>query len=81
VPSIDVSAWVAPTAVVTGGVSLGPGVRVLHGAVLNGDRGPLVLGEDVVVMENAVLRGRPAHPLKELAAIEHLFVEGRSRSS
>jgi carbonic anhydrase/acetyltransferase-like protein (isoleucine patch superfamily) len=63
VASIDVSAWVAPTAVVTGEVTLGPGVRVLHGAVLNGDRGPLVLGEDVVVMENAVLRGRPEHPL------------------
>ena len=61
--SIDVSAWVAPTAVVTGDVSLGPGARVLHGAVLNGDRGPVVLGEDVVVMENAVVRGRPEHAM------------------
>ncbi len=61
--SIDPTAWVAPTAVLTGDVSLGPGVRVLHGAVLNGDRGPVVLSEDVVVMENAVLRGRSEHPL------------------
>ena len=61
--SIDPTAWVAPTAVLTGDVSLGPGARVLHGAVLNGDRGPVVLGENVVVMENAVLRGRPEHPL------------------
>ena len=38
-------------------VSLGPGARVLHGAVLNGPR-PVVLGEEVVVMENAVLCGR-----------------------
>jgi carbonic anhydrase/acetyltransferase-like protein (isoleucine patch superfamily) len=63
VGSVDESAWVAPTAVVTGDVSLGAGTRVLHGAVLNGDRGPVVLGKDVVVMENAVLRGRPEHPL------------------
>jgi carbonic anhydrase/acetyltransferase-like protein (isoleucine patch superfamily) len=63
VGSIDPTAWVAPTAVLTGDVSLGPGVRVLHGAVLNGDRGPVRLGEDVVVMENAVLRGRSEHPL------------------
>jgi gamma-carbonic anhydrase len=63
VGSIDATAWVAPTAVLTGDVSLGPCARVLHGAVLNGDRGPVVLGEDVVVMENAVLRGRPEHPL------------------
>lgn len=57
------SAWVAPTAVVTGDVTLGPGVRVLHGAVLNADRGPIALGENVLVMENAVLRGRAEHPL------------------
>ena len=63
VGSIDASAWIAPTAVVTGDVTLGPGARVLHGAVLNGDRGPVVLGADVVIMENAVLRGRPEHPL------------------
>jgi carbonic anhydrase/acetyltransferase-like protein (isoleucine patch superfamily) len=49
--------------VVTGDVTLGPGVRVLHGAVLNGDRGSIVLGENVVVMENALLRGRASHPL------------------
>ncbi len=61
--TVDPTAWVAPTAVLTGDVSLGPGACVLHGAVLNGDRGPVVLGEDVVVMENALLRGRPEHPL------------------
>jgi len=61
--TIDETAWVAPTAVVTGDVTLGPGVRVLHGAVLNGDQGPVALGQNVLVMENAVLRGREQHPL------------------
>jgi carbonic anhydrase/acetyltransferase-like protein (isoleucine patch superfamily) len=37
---------------------------VLHGAVVNGDRGPVIIGADVLVMENAVLRGRPKHPLR-----------------
>jgi gamma-carbonic anhydrase len=60
---IDPAVWIAPTAVVTGDVTIGPGSRVLHGAVLNGDLGPIVLGSDVLVMENAVLRGRTAHPL------------------
>ena len=63
VGSIDRTAWIAPTAVLVGDVSVGSGSRVLHGAVLNADRGPIVLGEDVLVMENAVLRGRPDHPL------------------
>ena len=57
-------AWVAPSAVVTGDVTIGAGSRVLHGAVLNGDAGPVTLGEDVLVMENAVLRGRADHPLR-----------------
>ncbi len=60
---IHANAWVAPTAVVTGDVTLGPGSRVLHGAVLNGDHGPIRVGADVVVMENALLRGRTKHPL------------------
>lgn len=57
------TAWVADSAVLTGDVTVGPGSRVLHGAVLNGDLGPIEIGADVLVMENAVLRGRADHPL------------------
>lgn len=60
---IDPTASVAPLAVVTGDVTIGAGSRVLHGAVLNGDHGPIRLGADVVIMENALLRGRVDHPL------------------
>lgn len=59
---IESTAWVAPTAVLTGDVSIGPNSRVLNGAVLNGDRGAVVVGTDVVIMENALVRGRPDHP-------------------
>jgi carbonic anhydrase/acetyltransferase-like protein (isoleucine patch superfamily) len=61
--TIDPSAWIAPSAVVTGDVTLGAHSRVLHGAVLNGDLGPVVVGSHVVVMEQALLRGRSSHPL------------------
>jgi gamma-carbonic anhydrase len=60
---IHPSAWVAPTAVVTGDVTIGTGSRVLHGAVVTGDDGSVEIGSDVLVMENAVLRGRAEHPL------------------
>jgi gamma-carbonic anhydrase len=60
---IDPTAWVAPSAVVTGDVSIGAESRVLHGAVLNGDLGPVVVGSHVVVMEHALLRGRASHPI------------------
>jgi len=61
--SIDPTAWIAPTAVVTGDVTIGAGSRVLHGAVVTGDSGRVEIGSDVLVMENAVLRGRADHPL------------------
>lgn len=62
-PVIHPSASVAETATVTGDVSLGPGARVLAGAVVDGTRGAVTIGEDSLVMEHAVLRGRPGHPL------------------
>ncbi len=55
---IHLTAWVALSAVVTGDVTIGPRSRVLHGAVLNGDLGPIVIGSDVHVKEQAVLRAR-----------------------
>ena len=62
--SIDPTAWVAPSAVLTGEVRIGAHARVLHGAVLNGDLGPVVIGAHVVVMEQAVVRGRADHPVR-----------------
>ena len=60
---IDPTAWVAPSAVVTGDVTIGPGSRVLQAAVVDGDRGPVTIGTDVVVMEHALVRGRADHPV------------------
>ena len=62
-PVIDPKASVAPTAVVSGDVTIGAGCRILHGAVLTSEGGPIVLGSDCIVMENAVLRGTERHPL------------------
>jgi carbonic anhydrase/acetyltransferase-like protein (isoleucine patch superfamily) len=33
-PTIDPTAWVAPDATLCGDVTIGPGVRILHGARL-----------------------------------------------
>jgi carbonic anhydrase/acetyltransferase-like protein (isoleucine patch superfamily) len=56
-PRIHDSAYVAPTAVVCGDVTVGPECRVLFGAVLTAESGPVVLGSRCIVMEQAVLRG------------------------
>jgi carbonic anhydrase/acetyltransferase-like protein (isoleucine patch superfamily) len=38
-PQVDPSAYVAPTAVLSGAVRIGPGARVLFGAVLTAEDG------------------------------------------
>ena len=45
-PSVHPDAYVAPTAVLSGQVSVGAGSCVLHGAVLTADGGPIVFGTD-----------------------------------
>ena len=61
-PVVPESAYVAPSAVLCGAVVLGEGSRVLHGAVLTAENGEVHLGENSVVMENALVRGRADHP-------------------
>jgi carbonic anhydrase/acetyltransferase-like protein (isoleucine patch superfamily) len=49
--------------VLCGAVTLGERVRVLHGAVLSAEDGEIWIGDDVVIMENALVRGRSRHPV------------------
>jgi carbonic anhydrase/acetyltransferase-like protein (isoleucine patch superfamily) len=61
VPYIHASAYVAPTATVCGDVTIGKNSRVLFGAVLVAEGGPVVIGSHCIVMENAVIRGTRRH--------------------
>lgn len=56
-PSIDPSAYVAPTATLVGDVRIGPRARVMYGAVLSAEDGTISVGECSIICENAVLRG------------------------
>lgn len=61
-PTVAASAYVAPTAVLCGDVTVGEDVRVLFGAVISADGGAVVLAAGTIVMENAVVRGRERFP-------------------
>jgi carbonic anhydrase/acetyltransferase-like protein (isoleucine patch superfamily) len=63
-PRVHPSAYIAPNAVLCGDVEVGADCRILFGAVLTAEDGPVRLGERCIVMENAVLRGRAAHPVR-----------------
>jgi len=58
-PRVSESAYIAPTAVLAGDVTVGPHSRVLFGAVITAEGGPVQIGANCVVMENAVIRGVP----------------------
>ena len=62
-PSIHPQAYVAPSAVISGQVSIGAGSCIMHGAVLAAEGGPVQIGAGCVIMEHAVLRGTARHPL------------------
>ncbi|NLR75718.1 MULTISPECIES: gamma carbonic anhydrase family protein [Leeia] len=62
-PTVHPDAWVAPNAVLCGDVHVGPGCRILFGAQIIAEGGRISLGEQVIVMENAVLRSNDHHPL------------------
>jgi carbonic anhydrase/acetyltransferase-like protein (isoleucine patch superfamily) len=62
-PSIDATAWVAPTAVLVGDVRIGANTAISHGAILNAEDGMIELGRDCVVMENAVIKASRRAPV------------------
>lgn len=55
-PNVHASAFVAPSAVISGDVTIEEGCAVLYGAVITAEGAPVVVGANSVVMENAVLK-------------------------
>lgn len=62
-PRIHPDAVVAPTAVISGDVTIGPDCQVLHGAVITAEGGAITLGGNVIVMENALIRATATNPV------------------
>ena len=63
-PQVAESAYVAPTAVLSGDVRIGEDARILFGAVLTAEGGSVTVGARSIVMENALVRGRRDHPAR-----------------
>ena len=61
-PHIDPTAHIAPNAVICGDVRIGANCSVGFGAVVSAESDPVVLGNNVVVMDTAVIRGVRANP-------------------
>jgi carbonic anhydrase/acetyltransferase-like protein (isoleucine patch superfamily) len=62
-PKIDDDAFVAPTAVVVGAVSMGPRASIWYGAVARADFETIEIGADSNVQDGCTLHSDPGFPL------------------
>jgi carbonic anhydrase/acetyltransferase-like protein (isoleucine patch superfamily) len=63
-PLIHPTAYVAPNAMICGDVTVGANCRILFGAQLIAEGGSIAVGDECIVMENAVLRSTARHALR-----------------
>lgn len=61
-PRIAPDAFIAPTAVIAGDVTIGPGANIWFGAVIRGDEAPITIGARTNVQDNCVLHIDTAVP-------------------
>jgi carbonic anhydrase/acetyltransferase-like protein (isoleucine patch superfamily) len=62
-PEVAPAAFAAPTSVVVGEVTMGPGSSVWYHAVLRADCGPIVLGADSNIQDNCTVHVDPGFPV------------------
>jgi carbonic anhydrase/acetyltransferase-like protein (isoleucine patch superfamily) len=84
-PKIHSSAYVAPSAILSGEVTVGAGCAVLHGAVIAAEGAPVTIGDETVVMEHSVVKASGGSTLKHPVTIgkrciigPHAYVSGAS---
>jgi len=70
-PFVDPTAWVAPNATLVGDVRVGPGARVLYGAVLDAEGSRVEVGESAIVSEHAVLRATAVTDAETPVSVGH----------
>ena len=62
-PTIDEDAFVAPTAVVVGAVTLGSRASIWYGAIARADEEVIVIGPDSNIQDGCTLHSAPGFPL------------------
>lgn len=62
-PKIDPSAYVAPNAAICGDVTIGKNTRIMFGAQIIAESSPIEIGDNCIILENAVIRGTKDLPV------------------
>ncbi len=58
-PLIAESAWIAPSAEIIGDVRIGSNCYIGWGAILRGDYGTIIIGEETAIEEGVIIHARP----------------------
>jgi carbonic anhydrase/acetyltransferase-like protein (isoleucine patch superfamily) len=58
-PTIEEGAWIAPSAEIIGDVRIGKNCYVGWGAILRGDYGTIIIGDESAVEEGVIIHARP----------------------
>ena len=67
-PTIDPTAWIAPTAVLIGDVRVGPGANIWFNCVLRADTNPIVIGARSNIQDGTVIHVDHAENFTEIGA-------------
>jgi carbonic anhydrase/acetyltransferase-like protein (isoleucine patch superfamily) len=61
-PQIDDDAWIAPTATLIGGVTIGPRASVFYGAVVRADKATISIGAGTNLQDGVIMHADPGFP-------------------
>lgn len=62
-PQVDSTVFIAPNAVICGDVTIGKNARIMFGAQIIAESSPITIGDNCIVLENAVIRGTDNFPV------------------
>jgi len=60
-PEIDQTVYIAPNALICGNVTIGKNSRIMFGAQIIAENSSVSIGDNCIVLENAVIRGTDGH--------------------
>ena len=67
-PSVDPTAWIAPTAVLIGDVRVGPGANIWFNCVLRADTNPIIIGARSNIQDGTVIHVDHAENFTDIGA-------------
>jgi carbonic anhydrase/acetyltransferase-like protein (isoleucine patch superfamily) len=62
-PEVHKTGYIAPNAAICGNVKIGKNTRIMFGAQIIAESSPIEIGENCIILENAVIRGTRGLPI------------------